>query len=591
MKPNFLTHFGCLAAVAVVLLASQPGRVAAQGPASDFAATALPIPTPKPSSPKDIVPPKEPTAEPAPKAKAGDAEPKKDRTPLTSPAPGPATIIAPSGLRLRLRNAAARPAVPVPATDPKGPTLDPQFGPAVPLIPAAPEAARGPVGGGPLFDRAGRAPRAFNPALVRPPADQPSPAVSGSAKLLLDPANAGAGPLPTTPTDGELIVGGDVRADVANDSTRLGDSLQFRPKFIPVRGEAAYGLDRRSNMFTGKAIGSRFLIEGVYPTESLGEAHFVADTAFVLPVNGQDTNLPGGGATVRQLNLYGEVDNVIVGMTNSLFLDQSAYPSTVDGAGPNALGDLGRALVGYWFRDLYQDGVRQVFATVTLEQPTPQVTSADAANGGSYSGRARFPDVVVQAILADATWGYVRVAGVGRDLGIENVAYGSTPASDDATLGWGVQCSGGFTPFTGSAYAGSDLVRFSVTHGRGIAAFVGDLQTSGLDAAVDADGSLRALPATAFFASYTHFWTPKVHSTLVYSQVTLDALDAPLLTEAYREGRYVAANLIYQWNTTAAGGKTVPLFAGVEFLYGKKELQSGETGDAHRVQVTFGASF
>jgi hypothetical protein len=150
-------------------------------------------------------------------------------------------------------------------------------------------------------------------------------------------------------------------------------------------------------------------------------------------------------------------------------------------------------------------------------------------------------------------------------------------------------------PFGGWDFVGGDLFGFGGMCGRGISEYNLDLRPlNGLDAMFDDKDQLRALPLTSFFLSYTHLWTPKLRSTVVYSQVDLKSFDSPDLEDSpYRRGRYFAANLIYEWNVTSAGSSPEPgtAFTGIEYLFGRKELLDGSYGDAHRVQFTAGARY
>ena len=75
-------------------------------------------------------------------------------------------------------------------------------------------------------------------------------------------------------------------------------------------------------------------------------------------------------------------------------------------------------------------------------------------------------------------------------------------------------------------------------------------------------------------AGYTHHWSDKFRSTATLGYVNLDneASQGPL---AYHETYYTSVNLVYQLHKR--------LSVGLEGLYGKKEVNSGDTGDAFRV--------
>src|SRR4030095_9008086 len=102
-----------------------------------------------------------------------------------------------------------------------------------------------------------------------------------------------------------------------------------------------------------------------------------------------------------------------------------------------------------------------------------------------------------------------------------------------------------------------------IAHGEGIAHYNVDLQGLNDDAALDAQGHLRALPLTSYYVGYTHFWTDCLRSTAVYSQVDLDS-EASQGPFAYRHGQYASINLAYAFPKQN-------LQIGIEYLYGRKE--------------------
>src|SRR5262249_24723817 len=149
--------------------------------------------------------------------------------------------------------------------------------------------------------------------------------------------------------------------------------------------------------------------------------------------------------------------------------------------------------------------------------------------------------------------------------------------------------------FDGVPCVAADLIGFGGVYGRGITSYNPDLGlNSGLDAVFDDKDQLRALPMSTFFASYTHLWTERLRSAVVYSQVDLTSFVYPdLLISPYRRGRYFATNLIYEFDIWSEGDnpRKGTGFTGIEYLYGRHELLDGKYGDAHRVQFTAGARF
>ncbi|HBZ48430.1 MAG TPA: porin, partial [Stenotrophomonas sp.] len=146
----------------------------------------------------------------------------------------------------------------------------------------------------------------------------------------------------------------------------------------------------------------------------------------------------------------------------------------------------------------------------------------------------------------------------------------------DRTFGGGLQLSGSF------AVAERDLLLFGLLGGKGMGRYTADLTGSGLDAAINADGRLKALPLYGGFFGYTHYWSEMWRSNLIYGELHMDDADA-LASDAFRRSRYGALNLIW----SPAPSWTM----GMELLYGQQQLQDGRSADTLRLQGSLQYSF
>jgi hypothetical protein len=94
---------------------------------------------------------------------------------------------------------------------------------------------------------------------------------------------------------------------------------------------------------------------------------------------------------------------------------------------------------------------------------------------------------------------------------------------------------------------------------------------------VDAFGDLHLLTAWGGMVGYRHQWNEKWRSTVSYSYVQSDR--RPEQGDlAYDQTHYAQANLIW--------APTKNFYVGLEYLYGRKEAQNGNSGDDHRVQLS-----
>ena len=141
-----------------------------------------------------------------------------------------------------------------------------------------------------------------------------------------------------------------------------------------------------------------------------------------------------------------------------------------------------------------------------------------------------------------------------------------------------------------------DKLYGSYVVGRGIGNYILDLRAlGGSDAAVDASKNLNALPVMSYYLGYTHYWTPKLYSSMTFSQVDLNSI-ASQGPSAYRHGRYAAVGLMYEQQVHLIADLTKdagPHYAivGLEYIYGEKMTIANGSGSDNRVQFTLGLKF
>ena len=109
--------------------------------------------------------------------------------------------------------------------------------------------------------------------------------------------------------------------------------------------------------------------------------------------------------------------------------------------------------------------------------------------------------------------------------------------------------------------------------------YVGDTAPLGLDAAPvsPTNLSLRALPLFGTYASYQHYWSPALRSSVTGGFVQVQNTTFQPAT-IYHNSTYSSVNLI--WNPVGS------LNVGAEFLYGRVEEKSGANANDPRFQIT-----
>ncbi|MEW5685651.1 MAG: DcaP family trimeric outer membrane transporter [Pseudomonadota bacterium] len=274
-------------------------------------------------------------------------------------------------------------------------------------------------------------------------------------------------------------------------------------------------------------------------------------------IEGDFQTLPGttDARTTNPVNFalrraYVSVDGWLFGQDWSTFQNVAVLPETADYLGPTE----GTVFV----RQAQVRYTRGAFS-VALENPESTVTPL---GGGAriVADDNALPDLVARMDVK-RPFGEFALAGLARRLSVEQ-----GPLKDSA-IGWGVSASGRLK------VGERDDIRFMATTGEGIGRYVG--LNFANDAAVDATGQLEAIPVTAGFVSYRHAWTDVIRSTVTWSAQVVDnpAAAGPAANHAAYSAH---ANLVW----TPLSGFDV----GVEYMYGRRELESGVSGDLDRLQ-------
>ena len=378
--------------------------------------------------------------------------------------------------------------------------------------------------------------------------------------ITLETKPSPAPPAPATPPPiengfriGSTVVnyGGFVKLDATvSDFNRadppVGDAIRdfYIPGSIPVTGaseDAKVDLNARQTRFWftttgtvgGMKVGSR--VEGDFQ---------------VLPGAGDQRTTSPSNFSLRRA--YVTVDKWLFGQEWSNFQNVGVLPETADYIGPSE----GTVFVR-------QAQVRYTHGPFSVSMENPESTVTPFGGGTRIvTDDSSIPDFTARFDLKKP-FGDFAIAGLVRQVSIQQGALNS-----DVT-GWGVSASGKIK------FGKRDDLRFMVTTGEGIGRYVG--LNFANDAVVDASGELKAIPLTAGFAAYRHYWSTDVRSTLMYSMQTVDNDQALTGAAANKEATSIRANLV--WSPIKG------LDIGAEYSVAERELQSGITGDLRRLQA------
>jgi hypothetical protein len=376
---------------------------------------------------------------------------------------------------------------------------------------------------------------------------------------------------PRPPRDHNLELYGFVQLDAIQDFKRVNPDWDatLRPSRIPTE-KGQFGGNGQS-IFSVRQ--SRL---GAKATGNIWGKPYEAKFEFDLYGTGVDA----GQTTFRVRHMYAKWGPLLFGQTNTLFMDGDIFPNVVDYWGPTGMVFVRTPQIRWTFLD--NNGWT---AAVALEHPSDDIDPGnirliDEDIAANIQANEELPDLTA-AVRYGGGWGHVRLAGILRKVGYDTRGTdGNEP--DGHKTGWGLN-------LTGSANLGMFTPRLGVVYGRGIATYMND---GGMDLApaiaTFTDGNqivivpkAEAVKLLGVSAYVDINWTKQWTSALGYSFTKVDNTNFQDAT-AYHKGEYASANLLYARDS---------LLAGLEFLWGKRTDNDGDTGTDTRMQATFKWSF
>ncbi|MCO1334499.1 DcaP family trimeric outer membrane transporter [Microbulbifer sp. OS29] len=363
------------------------------------------------------------------------------------------------------------------------------------------------------------------------------------------------GSIPLLGSAMKVKISGYADLDANYDTDALVSPAQFVPADIVTFDKtAAEGADGQTS-FTVQT--SRILFETKTPWngrefKTIISMDFLQDPSVTTP-------------NPRMRKAYGEVSNVLwggsvlVGQDWTTFADLVAIPNTLDFQGPNSVIGLRHSMVR-WHK---QYGPQYHFK-VAIEAPDSQIFEEALEV-------ARWPDTVF-VLVSETGQMHLQAGLVLRDLRASG-----DPDSAVSTTGWGFNLSGTFNM---PGALSQDLLSYSVSFGEGYSGLLNDAPP---DAAYDIyNNSLEALPTSAWYLGYQHWWTPCLYTVATYGRVRQKNYDfQPGIS--YKKTQYRSINLTWtpfpRW------------LVGIEALYGVRQDKNGDRGSLWRTQFTTRVTF
>ncbi|MFT4652587.1 MAG: hypothetical protein ACJA0G_001591 [Kangiellaceae bacterium] len=325
----------------------------------------------------------------------------------------------------------------------------------------------------------------------------------------------------------------------------------YIPSLTPVGGNA------ESTQFDAHIRQSRFRFTTTTPTDEGNTITGVLE--FDLLVT------PGGNERVsnsylpRVRHAFIKYKGFTVGQTWSTFMDVGALPEAIDFIG-NTDGTI----------FIRQALLRYTTGSWEFAVENPETTITPFGGGGRIvSDDNAIPDFVAR-YTHKTDWGYIKVAGLARQL-----AYNNGVDIDTTESSYGLSVSSKI-----NVGEGND-VRVSVNSGAGLGRY------SALNAAnagvLNAQGKVQAIDSSAFSVAYRHVWNKQFRSNFIYAAFSADNNAALTGQSVTAQTQSMRVNLMYQ--------PTAKITVGGEYTFAKREIESGADGDMNRIQFSMKYAF
>jgi DcaP outer membrane protein len=380
-------------------------------------------------------------------------------------------------------------------------------------------------------------------AIASAHAQSTAPPVEGSSQA---PPTEKAQPAQTEPKPDGFTVGGftfkpggRVKLDIIRDFNPITNEDAFDTRAIAVDGSEG----TNSNLIAKE---SRLFLDMRGPVEGR-ELRMYLETDFY-----------GSSSVLRLRHAYGSYGGLLAGQTWSTFVDENNMPNTIDFESPTAFPST-RQAQARWTQKL---GTKATWAIAVEDNKSSITTPTGVAGKAEYS----MPDLATR-VRFEGSRGHVHGA-----FFFGKARFRPTTGEPDNVSLWGANLSTKIKTF------GRDYIYAQYTFGDGVGRYRG-----GVTAVPDANNQLHAVGINAITGGYEHFWSPRYSSNLVYSVATVPE-ETFYASTFNKRLDYGAVNLLYWFLPGRA-------WAGVEYLYGRREVFGGDVGDANRLQFAVRFNF
>lgn len=370
--------------------------------------------------------------------------------------------------------------------------------------------------------------------------------------------SAGATAAAATIGDTTFKVSGYIKADAIfsnySDGSLSSGSIGrdfYIPSLTPVGGNS------EGTQFDAHIRQTRFRVTTNTPTEE-GDTITGVLEFDMLVTDGGDTRV-SNSYQPRIRHAYIQYNGFLVGQTWSTFMDVGALPESMDFIG-NTDGTIFNR----------QTMLRYTTGSWEVALENPETTLTPFGGGGRIlADDSAIPDVIAR-YTHSTDWGYIKVAGLARQLSYDNgVDIDTTETSYGVSL-------------TSKIKVGEkNDIRIAFNTGAGLGRYLAiNAANSGV---LNAQGNIETIDSTAFSVAYHHVWNKQFRSNLIYAAFSADNDVALTGLNVTAETQSMRANIVYQ--------PTAKITIGGEYAFAKREIESGLEGDMNRVQFTMAYAF
>jgi hypothetical protein len=374
---------------------------------------------------------------------------------------------------------------------------------------------------------------------------------------------------PAAPAKSTFDIYGFAMLDIGHDFKQINPNWSDTMRVTKLPSFAdQYGVD--NNTFAGVRQ-SRLGFKSSTPT-ALGDLK----TTFEFELFG--TGVDEGQTTFRLRHAWGEVGHFGAGQTWSPFMDPDVFPNSLEYWGPTGMVFFRNVQ----FRWTPLSTKEQTFM-IGIERPGASGDQGVYSDRVELSGiKARFPVPDVSAAYKySQPWGYVRAAGILREIRWDDTNNADALDLSGSATGWGLN-------FSSNLNAGKkDVIRLQLAYGHGIENYMND---SPVDIGIKNNTSNaltpflgEALPIVGLVAFVDHTWSPKFSTAVGYSRQDITNSDGQA-PDAFKDGQYALGNILYY---------PVPnVMVGGELQWGRREnFSDGFHSDGLKLQFSFKYNF